>query len=381
MHSVLQVVLLSVLVDPATYVGNVYGTTRPNADVTVRDGADFVRTATAGAGGQFLINNIPAPYDGRDYTIASGGVEITARVLPGAAMALEVDLVKGTSRYRHERGEPLPSKPTDSVRAAAGGNGAPLFFSIFATREGLVGGTTANGHVIVPNDHFVALPSRRALATNFGHEREVRLTYRGLTTVVPVWDVGPWNTHDDYWNPPAIRETFKDLRRGLPESEAAFYSAYNGGRDERGRTVKNPAGIDLADGTFWFDLGLINNDRVTVEYLWVDSTGPVTTEVTPSTHDGVFVVDARISDDSSIAAAEMFVDAIGQSGSGIPLSPVDGAFDSTTENVHGLVGALAPGTHVIYIHARDVYENWGEVSAATVSAAGDGTRRRAVRHR
>ena len=47
--------------------------------------------------------------------------------------------------------------------------------------------------------------------------------------------------------------------------------------------MANPAGIDLADGTFWDDLGLINNTTVTVDYLWtgnvrlakVVDTGPV----------------------------------------------------------------------------------------------------------
>src|SRR5947208_4535106 len=42
---------------------------------------------------------------------------------------------------------------------------AELSYEIFATREGLVGGHTASGHVIVANDHFVALPSRRGLST------------------------------------------------------------------------------------------------------------------------------------------------------------------------------------------------------------------------
>lgn len=37
-------------------------------------------------------------------------------------------------------------------------------YRVFATREGLVGGTTANGHVIRERDHFVALPSRRGLS-------------------------------------------------------------------------------------------------------------------------------------------------------------------------------------------------------------------------
>src|SRR5207302_76633 len=35
---------------------------------------------------------------------------------------------------------------------------------VYATREGLVGGITANGHVIVPHDHFVSLPSWGSLS-------------------------------------------------------------------------------------------------------------------------------------------------------------------------------------------------------------------------
>ncbi|MGH2558905.1 MAG: hypothetical protein ACRDJH_07560, partial [Thermomicrobiales bacterium] len=35
----------------------------------------------------------------------------------------------------------------------------PGTYAITGTREGLVGGTTSNGHVIVPNDHFVSLPA------------------------------------------------------------------------------------------------------------------------------------------------------------------------------------------------------------------------------
>lgn len=37
-------------------------------------------------------------------------------------------------------------------------------YEVFATREGLVGGTTANGHRIRAHDHFVALPSDTVLA-------------------------------------------------------------------------------------------------------------------------------------------------------------------------------------------------------------------------
>ncbi len=34
----------------------------------------------------------------------------------------------------------------------------------------------------------------------------------------PVWDVGPWNTRDDYWNAPGTRENWGDLPQGMPQS-------------------------------------------------------------------------------------------------------------------------------------------------------------------
>jgi hypothetical protein len=168
------------------------------------------------------------------------------------------------------------------VRAEGQAEGNPLRYRLFATREGLPGGTTANGHVIAPHDHFVALPSRRALSPNGSSDYSVRIcASNGRCAFAPVWDVGPWNIKDDYWN--ANREQWGDLPRGTPEAQAAFSGGYNGGKDGFGRKVANPAGIDLGDGTFWDDLGLIDNATVTVDYLWTGSarlakvvdTGPV----------------------------------------------------------------------------------------------------------
>jgi hypothetical protein len=141
-------------------------------------------------------------------------------------------------------------------------------FKVFATREGLVGRTTANGHVITARDHFVALPSRRGLASSGDGDYTVRIcTLAGdRCEWAPVWDVGPWNTKDDYWN--ATRQTWPDLPQGLPESQAAYTSGYNGGKDQSGRKVTNPAGIDLADGAFWDGLELTGNAYVTVTYQW-----------------------------------------------------------------------------------------------------------------
>ncbi|MEU6736334.1 hypothetical protein ABZ929_24635 [Streptomyces physcomitrii] len=151
------------------------------------------------------------------------------------------------------------------VRERAGA--AAFSAQVFATREGLVGGTTANGHVIQPDDHFVALPSRRGLSPNGSGDFSVEVCGPVRCETAPVWDVGPWNTRDDYWNPSAERESFQDLAQGMPESQAAYETGYNGGKDGSGRTVLNPAGIDLADGTF-YNIGLNDNGWVTVTYLW-----------------------------------------------------------------------------------------------------------------
>lgn len=143
-------------------------------------------------------------------------------------------------------------------------------YQVYATREGLVGGTTANGHVIQPSDHFVALPSGTALSPNGSGDYSVQVCGPSTCETAPVWDIGPWNTRDDYWD--ASRAEFTDLPQGEPEAQAAYQSGYNGGEDQFGRTVSNPAGIDLADGTF-YNIGLNDNGWVTVTYLWTGGGG------------------------------------------------------------------------------------------------------------
>ncbi|HEX4357292.1 MAG TPA: hypothetical protein VH141_07225 [Pseudonocardia sp.] len=143
----------------------------------------------------------------------------------------------------------------------------PVDYRVFATREGLVHGRTANGHRIKPHDLFVALPSWRSLADEDGSEYSVKVCAAGGRCVwAPVWDVGPWNTKDDYWS--AHRQEWPDLPQGVPEAEAAYRDGHNDGKDGEGRTVGNPAGIDLSDGVFDKALKLTDNGEVTVSYLW-----------------------------------------------------------------------------------------------------------------
>lgn len=139
-------------------------------------------------------------------------------------------------------------------------------FTIHATRLGMVGGRTANGHIITPRDRFVALPSWRSLSSRGGHEYQVRITYRGKSVVAPVWDVGPWNTRDNYWD--HTRERYHGLPRGWPQDHAAYFDGHNGGYAEKGY-VRFPTAMDVGDGVWW-ELG-IPGDRgeVEVTFLWL----------------------------------------------------------------------------------------------------------------
>ncbi len=87
-----------------------------------------------------------------------------------------------------------------------------------------------------------ALPHR---GLKFGDRPEVPIV-RGKRSIRPrIKEVGPWNTRDNYWRSGKKRAMWKDLRRCVPEARAAYYNNYNDGKDEFGRKVLNPAGVDL----------------------------------------------------------------------------------------------------------------------------------------
>lgn len=268
-----------------------FETLQPLADVTVavfsrEDSAHVVKTTTTDSLGKFLLSGLAIGADGSPFDVRFSHTNFKdvvykdVLVVPGApsSLALTPSLSKTqTFRYLptdffrplhyHFQSKILPKRleakeslTTDSTKTE---------LTVFATREGLVGYTTANGHVIKNRDKFVALPSRRGLNPNDQQDYfAVKLTKNNLTTIAPVWDIGPWNTTDDYWNPSQIRQRWNDLPVGMPESQQAYQNGYNNGKDQFNRTVLNPAGIDLADGTFWDDLKLTDNSWILVEYLW-----------------------------------------------------------------------------------------------------------------
>lgn len=268
----------------------------------------MVCSAVSRSDGAYIINNIRLSGSGSRYSViieADGMAPViinSALILPGAIMALQVDVQMGnntqahivdagrtspivvTNNYRHElsRSGEADAVGSDPEQVLALDAEDALTLRVYATREGLVGGTTANGHVIQERDHFVALPSSRVLCSKNGYEYQVRLEHNGYTETVPVWDIGPWNIHDNYWDSEKDRLIYQYLNaggqhgglgQGLPESQAAYEDDFNSGQDEFDRQVKNPAGIDLADGTFWDGLNLSDNAWISVKYLWQEGDG------------------------------------------------------------------------------------------------------------
>jgi|GEM_PF-2080767 len=208
----------------------------------------------------------------KDILIVSGAGLAPRLFIPLAQASVEVE--EPSALRADDLPSPIISLPPMPPARNRGGH------VVFATREGLVGSTTSNGHVIAERDHFVALPSKKSLCkSDASTEYQVRLTYSSRSVTVPVWDVGPWNTKDDYWNPASIREMWSDLAQYLPEAQAAFQDGYNGGKDGYGRTVKNAAGIDLADGVYWDDLAMTGNDWIEVQYLWQEGASQINGDI------------------------------------------------------------------------------------------------------
>lgn len=116
--------------------------------------------------------------------------------------------------------------------------------------------------------------------------------------------------------------------------------------------------------------------------LVVSQTGPTTSNVTvaPNPNNGSLPinpsqlsvrVDATITvaGSGSVKAAEGFIDTVGADGSGFPMSPRDGLFNSAVEDAYAFIplttiGTLSEGTHQIWVHGKDSAGNWGAAASA-----------------
>jgi hypothetical protein len=125
--------------------------------------------------------------------------------------------------------------------------------------------TQYTGHA----DREVALPHRNL---KFGRQPRVRMwRVSGGPGVGPrVKEVGPWNTYDNYWMPKKDRTMYKRVPRCKPEAQVAYYQNFNRGKDEFGREVLNPAGVDLSqDVARSMGLEKHQNAWVYVRFPWV----------------------------------------------------------------------------------------------------------------
>jgi hypothetical protein len=94
----------------------------------------------------------------------------------------------------------------------------------------------------------VALPHRGLKFRDRPRKVAIRPVYGGRRDRPPVKEVGPWNTFDNYWHrrtTSEMRDEWRGLPRCVPQAQAAYFSNHNKGKDEFGRTVRNPAGVDL----------------------------------------------------------------------------------------------------------------------------------------
>ncbi|HEX2911228.1 MAG TPA: multicopper oxidase family protein [Chloroflexia bacterium] len=116
----------------------------------------------------------------------------------------------------------------------------------------------------------------------------------------------------------------------------------------------------------------------------VDKTGPAVTiqNIAPNPNNGSQVLDvnnlgvrldATATDTlSNVVAGEIFLDSVKADGSGLPMQPVDGTFSSLSEKIYDLIlltdgiQNLTPGSHPVYVHAKDAAGNWGPATSVNL---------------
>jgi carboxypeptidase T len=71
----------------------------------------------------------------------------------------------------------------------------------------------------------------------------------------------------------------------------------------------------------------------------------------------------------AITAAEYFIDAPGEDGTGVPLEPIDGSWGGVSEDVSATMDTTGwvPGQHYILIHGKNNNDDWGPFSAVFVN--------------
>ncbi len=189
---------------------------------------------------QIVTSNNPLAYDEIASKIAASDYDETiTAVVAQTKTDVEAILPEDRSvdlgswindQWRQEVQEASTEGSAELIRTASGSRA--LRCRVFATQY--------SGYT----KYEAALPHRKL---KFGSQPRVKIRRASGGRVVrpKVEEVGPWNNHDNYWASRKHRTMWKDLPRCMPEAQAAYYDNYNRGKDEYGRKVLNPAGVDL----------------------------------------------------------------------------------------------------------------------------------------
>jgi hypothetical protein len=191
-----------------------------------------------------------------DETVASA-VEATKDGIAALLPKAERDQFPAwvDERWREEVAEASEEDSARVVESKGKGGRSLVCDRIFATQY--------NGYT-----RFEAALPHRGL--KFGSRPEVPIK-RGKRTIRPrIKEVGPWNTYDNYWQTGKKRDMWRNLPRCQPEAQAAYFREYNRGKDEFGREVLNPAGVDLTPAAARrLGLDRYQNAWVDVRFPWV----------------------------------------------------------------------------------------------------------------
>ncbi len=212
-------------------------------------------------------------YNGKlQEAVRASRISIEAVLTPGQLAQLP-DWAAGEMQSQKQQFE------TAAITAAEGATTAGGGYRVYATQYYSNFG---------PDSVDVAVPDKSVKFASLGWEYDsgypaggnytVNMSYNGhQLNNVQVKDCGPWNIDDNYWNGTGgsrPRRLYRDLPTGLPESQAAYFNDYNGGLDQFGRVVSNPAGIDLSpQAGVNLGLGYLVSGWITVNFNWEGATG------------------------------------------------------------------------------------------------------------
>ncbi len=203
----------------------------------------------------------------KERIVASGYDEEVRAALARTKSAVRALLPEGS---RSEFKEWVDNRWRHEVEEVEASGGAALQADGEATYEAAAVGVRCKvfaTQYIGYTSYEVALPHQKL---KFDGGYKVRLRRGDLLARAPVKEVGPWNTRDNYWASLRYRDMWDDLPRCMPEAQAAYFDNYNGGKDQFGRTVLNPAGVDLTPSVARkLGLAKYQNAWIYVRFPWV----------------------------------------------------------------------------------------------------------------